>query len=54
MPALAGVLLALLTGWLGGELVERLRVGVGEGAHVDAPGSLSGPADGIERRRAVT
>jgi uncharacterized membrane protein len=32
--------LALVTGWLGGELVERLRVGVDEGAHVDAPSSL--------------
>jgi len=40
----AGAGLATLTGWLGGELVERLRVGVDEGAHVDAPNSLSGPA----------
>lgn len=38
----AGVLLALLTGWLGGELVERLGVGVDDGAHLDAPNSLSG------------
>lgn len=37
-----GVGLALVTGWLGGELVERLRVGVDDGAHVDAPNSLSG------------
>jgi uncharacterized membrane protein len=37
-----GVLLALVTGWLGGELVERLRVGVDSGAHLDAPSSLSG------------
>jgi uncharacterized membrane protein len=36
-----GVLLALGTGWLGGELVDRLGVGVDEGAHVDAPSSLS-------------
>jgi uncharacterized membrane protein len=36
------VLLALVTGWLGGELVERLRVGVDDGAHLDAPSSLSG------------
>jgi uncharacterized membrane protein len=35
----AGVL-ALATGWLGGELVDRLAVGVDEGAHVDAPSSL--------------
>ncbi|HEX7180336.1 MAG TPA: DUF2231 domain-containing protein [Thermoanaerobaculia bacterium] len=37
-----GVLLALVTGWLGGELVDRLGVGVDEGANVDAPSSLSG------------
>jgi uncharacterized membrane protein len=36
------VVLALVTGWLGGELVERLRVGVDDGAHLDAPSSLSG------------
>lgn len=35
-----GLVLVLITGWLGGELVERLRVGVDEGAHVDAPSSL--------------
>ena len=37
-----GVLLALVTGWLGGELIDRLGVGVDSGAHVDAPSSLSG------------
>lgn len=36
-----GVGLALVTGWLGGELVDRLGVGVDDGAHVDAPSSLS-------------
>jgi uncharacterized membrane protein len=36
-----GGALALFTGWLGGELVDRLAVGVDEGAHVDAPSSLS-------------
>jgi uncharacterized membrane protein len=36
----AGAGLALFTGWLGGELVDRLAVGVDEGAHVDAPSSL--------------
>ena len=41
-----GAGLALLTGWLGGELVERLGVGVDNGANLDAPNSLSGkPAD---------
>jgi uncharacterized membrane protein len=38
----AGAGLSLVTGWLGGELVDRLAVGVDEGAHVDAPSSLSG------------
>jgi uncharacterized membrane protein len=33
--------LALITGWLGGELVDRLAIGVDDGAHVDAPSSLS-------------
>jgi uncharacterized membrane protein len=43
-----GVGIALVTGWLGGELVIRLAIGVDEGAHPDAPSSLSGrPA--IER-----
>jgi uncharacterized membrane protein len=37
----AGGGLALFTGWLGGELVDRLAVGVDEGAHVDAPSSLA-------------
>jgi uncharacterized membrane protein len=36
--------LALITGWLGGELVERLGVGVDPGANLDAPNSLSGRA----------
>lgn len=29
-----------LTAWLGGELVDRLGIGVDDGAHVDAPNSL--------------
>jgi uncharacterized membrane protein len=36
----AGALLALVTAWLGGELVGRLGVGVSDGAHVNAPSSL--------------
>ena len=36
------VAIALVTGWLGGELVDRLGVGVDDGAHLDAPNSLSG------------
>ena|SRR5688572_1445131 len=35
-----GAGLATTTGWLGGELVNRLGVGVDEGAHLDAPSSL--------------
>jgi len=38
----AGGLLALVTGWLGGELVERMAVGVDDGAHGNSPSSLSG------------
>lgn len=38
----AGGLLALGTGWLGGELVDRLGVGVYDDANLDAPSSLSG------------
>ena len=36
----AGAALLAVTGWLGGELVDRLAVGVDEGAHVNAPSSL--------------
>lgn len=44
--SLAGGGLAVLTGWLGGELVDRLGVGVDDGANLDAPNSLTGaPAD---------
>jgi hypothetical protein len=39
--SLAGVALAAGTGWLGGELVDRLGVGVDPGANLDAPSSLS-------------
>ncbi len=40
--AVLGVGLAGVTGWLGGELVDRLGVGVDPDAHLDAPSSLSG------------
>lgn len=36
-----GAILALFTAWLGGELVDRLGVGVSRGANLDAPSSLS-------------
>jgi uncharacterized membrane protein len=40
--SLVGATLAGATGWFGGELVGRLGMGVHEGAHLDAPSSLSG------------
>jgi uncharacterized membrane protein len=39
--ATTGVALAGISGWLGGELVNRLGVGVIPGANVDAPSSLT-------------
>jgi uncharacterized membrane protein len=41
VAGLAGAVIALVTGWLGGELVDRLGVGVDDGAHLDSPSSLS-------------
>lgn len=39
-----------VTAWLGGELVDRLGVGVDPGAHLNAPSSLSGePASSTSR-----
>jgi len=37
----AGVVVALVGGWFGGELVERLGVGVSPNANLDAPSSLA-------------
>lgn len=39
--AAAGAALGGITGWLGGELVDRLGVGVDDGANLDAPSSLT-------------
>ncbi len=39
-----GVALTLVTAWLGGELIDRLGIGVSPDAHVDARSSLDGPA----------
>lgn len=41
VAGLTGVVIALVTAWLGGELVDRLGVGVDDGAHLDSPSSLS-------------
>jgi uncharacterized membrane protein len=52
--SVAGATLALVTGWLGGELVDRLGVGVDERAHLNAPSSLRGspvPERRTARRR---
>jgi uncharacterized membrane protein len=50
----AGFALAGITGWLGGELVDRLSVGVDDGAHLDAPSSLGGTAACHEARSTNT
>lgn len=39
--SLIAVAIGAVGGWLGGELVDRLGVGVDEGANVDAPSSLT-------------
>jgi len=39
---IAGILFGGVGGWLGGELVYRMSVGVDFDAHVDSPSSLSG------------
>ncbi len=35
-------MLGAATGWLGGGLVDRLGVGVDDGAHLNSQGSLTG------------
>ena len=49
-----GVALATITAWLGGELVERLGVGVDDGAQLDAPSSLKGQAAPAATTRRAT
>jgi uncharacterized membrane protein len=44
--SLGGVLIGGVTAWLGGELVDRLGVGVHPGAHLNAPNSLTHPPPG--------
>jgi len=48
----SGVVLALVTGWLGGELVDRLGIGVDPDANPDAPSSLSHESP-VQRRPAT-
>lgn len=47
------VVIALVAGWLGGELVDRLGVGVDDGAHLNASSSLSGKKIETARRAPV-
>jgi uncharacterized membrane protein len=46
-----GAAISLVSGWLGGELVDRLAVGVDPGANLNAPNSLTGApaAPGADR-----
>jgi uncharacterized membrane protein len=49
MLEVGALMLGAVAGWLGGELVDRLAVGVDDGAHLDAPSSLSGrPARAVK------
>lgn len=49
--SLVGAGVGLVTSWLGGELVDRLGVGVDDGAHLDAPSSLRGKPAAERPRR---
>ena len=51
MAGLVGLVLLAFTGWLGGELVDRLGVGVDPGAHLDAPSSLTSQPASVTRDR---
>ena len=54
MLSFAGAALALVTAWIGGELVYRLGVGVDPGANVNAPNSITeGSATSNPSRRTV-
>ena len=51
----AAMLLALVTAWIGGELVYRLGVGVDPGANVNAPNSITeGSATSTHRERSAS
>lgn len=51
--SLAAAGLGVVGGWLGGELVHRLAVSVDEGANLDAPNSLTGPAAPVDNEVAT-
>jgi uncharacterized membrane protein len=58
VAGLSAIVLAVITAWLGGEMVYRLGVGVEGGAHLDSPSSLSelpaGAGLSIAHRREVS
>jgi len=49
--SVVAVLLGAVTGWLGGELVDRLGIGVDDGANPNAPSSLQ--SESARPRRAA-
>ena len=51
--SLTGSGLALITAWIGGELVYRLGVGVDPGANVNAPSSLTEPTTSPSNKMAL-
>jgi uncharacterized membrane protein len=51
--SLTGFVLALVTSWIGGELVYRLGVAVDRGANVNAPSSLKEPTAASMTNRTV-
>jgi uncharacterized membrane protein len=50
IAGLLGAAITFVSAWMGGELVDRLGVGVDDGAHLDAPSSLSGLPAGANLR----
>lgn len=52
IAGLAFVLLGV-TGWLGGELIDRLGVGVDDDAHLNAPNSLSGKPTVLQTKKVL-
>jgi uncharacterized membrane protein len=51
LPGWVALGMAVVSGWLGGELVERMGIGVHEGAHPDAPSSLGGRSLDVPKQR---
>jgi uncharacterized membrane protein len=53
MLEVGALLLGTVGGWLGGELVDVLAVGVDDGANLNAPNSLNRPKRRVGRRTAA-